>query len=291
MPDNDDTNVELMTPYFPSYSATAPPDIFDIRTSAIFGGSNPVLQPREEWPRCSVCDAHLIPVLQINVSSLGTPSEFRERIAVQPPPGQHVILQIFVCAEDEEASCFSKSIIGGGGEGGFLVRVVRLAPGTANTAAVHAARAEMGEDKFFIEQRVITRWVAGNPEMLHEAVSDEEYNEEIYQAHEPALGLKLLGYPVQGKFLCPSIERCPRYRTHKTSNTDGGDDTDSQVGEGGNPGPLHADLYSSGTPLRCLVQLINYEDENTPLNVIGNTWISQCEMHPDVIGMIIGGDW
>lgn len=199
MPDNDDTNVELRTPYFPRYSTIAPPDIFDIRTSAIFGGSNPALQPDEEWPRCSRCAAHLIPFFQINVSSLGTPSEFRERIAVvQPHPGQHVILQVFVCAEDEGASCFSQSIIGGGGKGGFLVRVIRLAPGTADTAAVHAARVEMSADKFFIEQRVITRWVAGNPEMLHEAASYEEYNEEMYQAHEPALGLKLLGYPVHG---------------------------------------------------------------------------------------------
>ena len=204
-----DTNdLDLRTPYFPIYSTTAPADILSPDISAIVGGSSPILLPHEEWPRCSKCEEqeYLIPLIHINVSSPQTPSEFRQKVGVRPQPGHSVILQVLVCAEDESAVCFDESVVSGGGGDdepfpSFLLRVLQLSPESINAAAVHAARAEMDGEKFFIEQRVIVGWTAGNPEMPHEA-ANFDYDEEAYQAHEPAMGLKLLGYPVQGRNQC-----------------------------------------------------------------------------------------
>ena len=200
---------ELLTPYFPVYSPSAEPSaphILDPSISAILGGANPVLLPGEAWPRCAICGSHLVPYIQINVSSPQTPSEFRQKVGVRPQPGHSVILQVLVCAEDESAVCFDESVVSGGGGDdepfpAFLLRVLQLSPESINAAAVHAARAEMDVEKFFIEQRVIVGWTAGNPEMPHEA-ANFDYDEEAYQAHEPAMGLKLLGYPVQGRKQC-----------------------------------------------------------------------------------------
>ncbi|KAI0751184.1 hypothetical protein C8Q80DRAFT_557253 [Daedaleopsis nitida] len=277
----------LITPYFPIYSTTAPADILNSSISAVLGGSNPALQPDEEWPRCSICEEHLIPYLQVNVSSPQTPSEFRQRVSVRPKPGHSVILQVFICADDESATCFQESIVSGGGEGdrpAFLVRVVQIAPDAVNSAAVQATRGEMDEEKFFVEQRVITAWAAGNPEMAHEE-GNYGYDEELYERHAPADGLKLLGYPVQGKFFSSYHESCPRVR--------GGDDNAAQNDDGGDveaAALLHeAEAYG---PWRCLLQLgTSTEDENAPLCVVGNTWINQCEHHPDVLSMTIGGNW
>ena len=119
-----------------------------------------------------------------------------------------VVLQIFVCAEDENAECFQECIVSGGGAddspASWLVRVVQLAPGAVqDPAAIAAARAELGEEQFFIDQRVITGWAAGRPEMMHED-ANYDFDEELYEDHQPASGLKLLGFPVQGRIFAAS---------------------------------------------------------------------------------------
>ena len=55
----DDHNMALLTPYFPVYATSAPPDLIlsalDRRVSAILGGAHAVLAPGEPWPFCREC--------------------------------------------------------------------------------------------------------------------------------------------------------------------------------------------------------------------------------------------
>ena len=191
---------ELATPYFPIYAETADrasASVLADGVSAIFGGSQPALRPGADWPRCGVCDEPLIPYVQINVSSPHTPSEFRQAVAVRPgEPGHSVVLEVLVCAADEGAVCFQDCVVSGGAESpAWLVRVVQLE--RVDAAQGEAARAEMGEDKFFLPLKVISGWAAGRPEMVHEA-ANYDYDEELYAGHAPKAGLKLLGFPIQG---------------------------------------------------------------------------------------------
>ncbi|KAI0694402.1 hypothetical protein C8T65DRAFT_744405 [Cerioporus squamosus] len=263
---------DLVTPYFPVYSTSAEPatpHILDPSISAILGGANPVLLPGEAWPRCGVCDSHLIPYIQVNVSSPQTPSEFRQKVAVRPETGHSVLLQVFVCAEDENAVCFQEAIVGAD-DSACLVRVVQVASSSANDDALSAARAEMGEDKFFVRERVITGWSAGRPEMVD--ATDDSVDEELRVNHAPAPGLKLLGSPVRdGDNYSTAREGC-------TGPSAGGEDGDDVAEE---------EHYE----WRCLLQLGTSTEEGAPLCVVGNTWINQCVRHPDVLAMVIGGDW
>ncbi len=201
---------DLVTPYFPVYSTPAEAatiHILDPTISAIFGGANPVLLPGEAWPRCGVCDSHLIPYIQINVSSPQTPSEFRQKVSVRPEAGHSVLLQVFVCAEDENAVCFQEAIVGAD-DSVCLVRIVQITSPSTNDDAQQAARAEMGEDRFFVQERVITGWTAGRPEVA-DATDDDGGDEELRINHAPAPGLKLLGSPVRGTLTNISSPRIP----------------------------------------------------------------------------------
>ncbi|KAI0711036.1 hypothetical protein C8T65DRAFT_695484 [Cerioporus squamosus] len=247
--------LDLLSPYFPVYStAPASTNVLDPSVSAILGGSSPVLLPGEEWPRCGNCeDTILIPYIQINVTSPQTPAEFRQKVGVVAEPGHTVLLQVFICAEDEGAECFGQRLVGAYDDA-FL---------SVNTATVEATRAELAADRWFIPQRVISGWRPGNPEMLHEAVNNEiEPDDPQYLEHAPAPGLKLLGFPVQGKYYTSIIDRCPKPTEE----------------------PEH--------DVRCLLQLgTNVDMEDATVYNTGNTWIEQCTVHPDVLSMTIGGDW
>ena len=204
------SELDLIMPWFPVYSdgpATPSANILDPSVSAILGGSNPVLLRGEEWPRCGNCEDNiLIPYIQINVSSPRTPAELREKVGVDPEPGNIILLQVFICAEDENADCFGQQLVAAY-DNAFLVRVIQVSPGAVNTAAVAATRAALDEDRFFIPQRVISGWTPGNPEMLHEAVNfDIACDDPQYLDHEPASGLKLLGQPVQGASVVLAID-------------------------------------------------------------------------------------
>ncbi|RDX55354.1 hypothetical protein OH76DRAFT_1396737 [Lentinus brumalis] len=262
---------DLVTPYFPVYSTPAEAatiHILDPTISAIFGGANPVLLPGEAWPRCGVCDSHLIPYIQINVSSPQTPSEFRQKVSVRPEAGHSVLLQVFVCAEDENAVCFQEAIVGAD-DSACLVRIVQITSPSTNDDAQQAARAEMGEDRFFVQERVITGWTAGRPEVA-DATDDDGGDEELRINHAPAPGLKLLGSPVlDGDNYSTAREGC----TGPSAN--GGADVVEEE---------HYDW-------RCLLQLGTSTEEGAPLCVVGNTWINQCIRHPEVLAMVIGGDW
>ncbi|RPD67388.1 hypothetical protein L226DRAFT_529739 [Lentinus tigrinus ALCF2SS1-7] len=258
-----ETALDLVMPYFPVFPKNpASTDVLDPSVSAILGGSNPILLPGEEWPRCGNCEDNiLIPYIQINVSSPQTPEEFRQKVGVEAKPGHTVLLQVFICAEDGTAECFEQRLVGAYDDA-FLLRVIQIPPDSANTAAVEATRAELDEDRFFIAPRVISGWTPGNPELLHEAVNNEiEPDDPQYLEHAPAPGLKLLGQPVQGKYYTSILDQCPK--------------------------PV---LREQDHNTRCLLQL-GTDSEDGPVFTTGNTWIEQCTVHPEVLSMTIGGDW
>ena len=201
-------SLDLVTPYFPVYapferSGATPSDILDHTISAILGGNSPVLEPGEEWPRCARCAAHLIPFIQINVSESchQTPEEFRNKLAAESHPGQGrtstTVFQVLVCAEDESVACFDETVVSDPEGGAWRIRVLH-AP-TVDTDAIEKMRSDMSPDKFFIGERVIARWTPGRPEVEHKEVN-WELDEELYEQHKPAWGLKLLGWPVRGEW-------------------------------------------------------------------------------------------
>ena len=86
----------------------------------------------------------------------------------------------------------------------FAGREVRLGRVVADPASYESVRTELEESEEItvIPERVIAGWTAGRPETEH----DEGYlykpeEEKYYEEHEPAEGLKLLGYPIRGQ--CP----------------------------------------------------------------------------------------
>ena len=85
----------------------------------------------------------------------------------------------------------------------WLIRVLEVS--TANSKAVEEMRDGMGPDVPFISERVITHWTAGRPEVEHDEVN-WHVEKELYEQHEPAWGLKLLGWPIRGA-LHPSCVR------------------------------------------------------------------------------------
>ena len=193
------SEIDLIMPYFPvfleSHSST---NVLDPSVSAIFGGSNPVLLPDEEWPRCGRCKDILIPYIEINVSSPHTPDQFRQKVGIKAEPGHSVLLQVFICADDEGAYCFRMQLTVNNDEA-LLVRVIQVAPGLENTGAVEAAHAQLDADRYLIARRVVSGWTPGNPEMEHEVFNRHFTHDDLqYLDHEPAHGLKLLGYPVLG---------------------------------------------------------------------------------------------
>ena len=192
--------LQLVMPYFPTYTDNpVSTNVLDPSVSAILGGSNPILLPNEEWPRCGQCEDNiLIPYIQINVSSPHTPLEFRQKVAVEAQPGHIVLLQVFICANYGCADCFEMRLVGAYDDV-FLVRVIQVTPESVNTATVDETRSQLNANTFFVRQRVISGWKPGDPEVPHEEVNPHlAYDDPQYLDHEPAHGLKLLGYPILG---------------------------------------------------------------------------------------------
>ncbi|KAM5542371.1 hypothetical protein V8D89_003830 [Ganoderma adspersum] len=265
-------SLDLVTPYFPVYApferrGATPSEILDHTISAILGGNSPILEPGEEWPRCAQCDSHLIPYIQINVSCHHTPEEFRNKLAAELHPGQAMVFQVLVCAEDESVACFDETVVSDPEGGAWHVRVLH-AP-TVDTDAVEKMRSDMSPDKFFINERVLTHWTPGRSEVEHKEVN-WEIDEELYEQHKPTWGLKLLGWPVRGKY----------YTSHEECSVAQADET------------AHSDW-------RCLIQLGTGEPYSpemseaspVPLESVGNTFINQCVQHPGEFAMSISGDW
>ncbi|KAH9850460.1 hypothetical protein C2E23DRAFT_869922 [Lenzites betulinus] len=267
----------LLTAYFPEYTEdTAHPlrALLAGTVSAIRGGSHPYLAPGEDWPRCQRCAHPLIPYLQINLASETTPTQFREHVHAAAPAGEGAgeLWQLFVCAAETNAGfCFEawtmQQAEGDGDGEPWLLRTVRVDPASANAEdegedeAHEAVRATLADADEILPEQVIAAWMAGREETV-DVESYWDYPEGFYEEHEPAEGLKLLGYPVLGKYYYSArdIDQC-------------------KVGDDG----PHFDW-------RCLVQLGTREEDN-PFFTTGNIFIDQCERHPQVLDAVVAGTW
>lgn len=194
----------LRTAYIPTYAEPGTPAaLLDRSTSAVLGGSTPALRPGEPWPRCAECDKPLVPYIQINLSSPHTPAAFRDRFPGLADGGKDdgrtPIFQVLVCAEDENAECLQDNVVSNPEGGAWLIRVVHVTE--EDLAAVENARKEIGEDRFFVVERVISGWAEGMQEVEHCEVN-WGLEDDIYERHAPAEGLKLLGWPVRGMTSC-----------------------------------------------------------------------------------------
>ncbi|KAI0641664.1 hypothetical protein C8Q79DRAFT_1003548 [Trametes meyenii] len=268
--------VPLLTPYLPEYLEEDSED--GLRTlltgsiSAVRGGSCPYLRPGEAWPRCKTCRHHHVPYLQVNASSPGTPEEFCQRITTLIAENEGAraptLFQIFVCAvETDNGTCFEGWVNCVEEGESWLVRTVQVdadANGIEESPTREGVRAALGEEGIFLPEQTIVRWMPGNPETEYEAAnSDDEFDEELYGEHEPVAGLKLLGYPICGKYY----------------NSPGCTDTFCVEGDSG-----------PHFKWQCLVQLGTQEEENS-LYTTGNIYLNQCELHPNVLEAVCSGDW
>ncbi|KAI0357207.1 hypothetical protein OH77DRAFT_1399680, partial [Trametes cingulata] len=267
--------IPLITPYLPRYSDETEDSLRALVSgdvSAVFGGSTPYLRADEEWPRCKQCQHTLIPYIQISLSSGKTPQAFRERIPPLQTDGA-TLFQLFICAAESDLgdSCFEHWVVQYSDEhvnDSWLIRRIHVDGGDAGLASPEAEHeasnaARRGPAP---PERVILEWTAGTPETAHLEEDSGDFDDEYYAAHEPAQGLKLLGYPERGKFYCTS--------------------TDSGECTAGDAGP-HCDW-------RCLIQLGTQDEDNSVCRrfyTIGNMYVDQCSLHPEVFQAVSSGTW
>ncbi|KAI8974269.1 hypothetical protein BD414DRAFT_539859 [Trametes punicea] len=282
-----------LTPYLPLYADGVQDGsraLLDGSISAVVGGSLPLLKVDEDWPRCKTCDSHLVPYLQISVSCPHTPKEFRHYVRPLQPEGT-TLFQIFVCATvTDDGTCFEGWVNCVTEGESWLVRTVHFAVDghdLADPASHDSIRSALEEDEdvLVVPERVISRWTPGKPEAFFEETptgDDEEDDDdaEDYQdedededdsaregrQHLPVKGLKLLGYPVQGKYYNSSSEECEACEASGASN----DVTHNKW---------------------CMLVQLGTQEEDNPLYTTGNIFLQQCTMHPNVFEAVCSGNW
>ncbi|CDO71895.1 hypothetical protein BN946_scf184940.g42 [Trametes cinnabarina] len=286
-----------LTPYFPEYSQDVTDSrraLLDGSISAIVGGRSPLLKAKEEWPRCKTpeCNHYLVPYIQISLSSTRTPEEFRQYLSPIDAEGT-TLFQLFVCAKVTNGGTCFEEWTGCHMEGeSWLVRKVHFAADgrdVEDDAHYNDVRAAMeteddGEEEVIdIPEQVVSTWKAGPFERdvedlwcssdeeeegdgVHESEGGDEENEDPRAGgvHNPHKTLKLLGYPLTGKY-------------YSTTSPNGMGNCES-----GNGGP-HCNW-------RCLIQLGTRVDDN-PMYSAGNIFLNQCIQHPDSFESAISGTW
>ncbi|KDQ55140.1 hypothetical protein JAAARDRAFT_208880, partial [Jaapia argillacea MUCL 33604] len=99
--------------------------------SATLGGSDIYLSPEEEWPICPACNHFLIPIIQINLSSPGTPQQLRDCVLqhnqqkIAHGRAGESFLQFFACPNPEGGNnfdCFGDAL-GQDGSPSWVLRV------------------------------------------------------------------------------------------------------------------------------------------------------------------------
>lgn len=209
--------LELTTPYLPEFSDTPSTDEPSKLTSllagdfsALLGGTHAMLQEDEEWPHCKMCGRPLVPYLHINATTAHTPAEFRAHLDHPPPhPDATTLFQVFICTgPGRNGSCLEDWTSGAHPGEAMRARLVHC--GSQTTVRTIENPEALAGARGVIPQRVISEWTPGNPEVPHFEMLDlmdgVEYDEDFYDAHEPAGGLKLLGNAVLGGCLCARCE-------------------------------------------------------------------------------------
>ncbi|EIW53018.1 uncharacterized protein TRAVEDRAFT_67328 [Trametes versicolor FP-101664 SS1] len=258
--------LELTTPYFPEFSdlpsTDEPSNLASLLAgvfSALLGGAHAMLQEDEEWPHCKMCGRPLVPYLQINATTAHTPAEFRAHLDCPPSRTDAATLfQVFICTgPGRNGSCLEDWTSGAHPGVAMRARLVHCGSQTA-VRPIETPEALAGA-RGVLPQRVISEWTPGNPEVPHFEMLDMmdggEYDEDFYDAHEPAGGLKLLGNAVLGK-----VQNFP--------------DTNGRPPHGEAEGYL---CY------RSLVQLGTDDGDMSDYTfvTVGNVFVLQCKTHPD----------
>ncbi|GLB44781.1 hypothetical protein LshimejAT787_1801180 [Lyophyllum shimeji] len=249
---------------------------------AILGGEFLLLYETEDWPLCPACQGPLVPILHLPLFAERHPPEFIDLFSGNEKSAQNLTLQFLACSDTE---CFETTTIQD--DCAWLLRtvsasasdVVWVGPGDFSPLGgrasdldanmqdwkdVHLRLAE-GEDSgnLFKPLYILTGWREGKLEMVHAEDHTDlpDVSDYLYNEHEPVEGVKLLGYPVKGKFKCGSWGNgCPR------------DEEDCKW--------------------RCIIQLGSLHDQEFDLlDTSGNCWIMHCEKHPDQFAVGLSGDW
>ncbi|KAF7300301.1 hypothetical protein HMN09_00913300 [Mycena chlorophos] len=282
-PSSDDDDDDVENPSYPCFlpvyaalnsESSRPLSLALAENSMLIGGTSMYLAPDEPWPLCATCTAPLVSLLQLNASSSHTPAAFRAHIPDldAPESTKMTLLQLFVCSQ-EDGDCFAESLGYATETRSWLLRFVHIRKARAEEprpqdADIIARLAEPGTGTGFLPARFVTQWTQGKTESFKyfeglEADDDED--------DRLTPGLKLLGVPERGKFWC-SEEYCT------------GGDSNSHAG---------VDHFS----WRSLIQLgdryCEWEEDNALgcLDWLGNVWIEQCKVHPEVLTLTMSGDW
>ncbi|KAJ7216347.1 hypothetical protein GGX14DRAFT_441258 [Mycena pura] len=211
----------LRRSFLPVYAS---PDVTDLDThSMIIGGSATYLNPYEVWPTCATCAHHLVPLVQLNVSSKSTPDAFRALIPSPVPDGgtHATLVQLFVCPQHD---CYDTSATHSTDTRSWVVRIASvpapLVPPSGAQIDAAIARIKDGTGTGFLRARIVATWTAGKEETLHcELQWGQDDSDAFYAEHAPEPGLKLLGNSVRGEYFC-SDDECPKEGRHEHPKDD-----------------------------------------------------------------------
>ncbi|KAF8071617.1 hypothetical protein FPV67DRAFT_1411861 [Lyophyllum atratum] len=253
-----ESEIILRKAYTPVVSSGAS---LDFEVAAILGGDALYLHEDEDWPICPTCENPLIPILHLPLIA-NHPPEFLALFEAHEERSKSN-LQFLICSD---SSCFEQTVVQG--DCAWLMRTVSplaadtvcVGPREQNWLNVHS---QLAEEELFKPIHVVTGWTEAKLEMVHEEDRPfvPDVSEDFYNEHEPAGGVKLLGYPTKGKFKC---------------------------GDWGNGCPINED----GCKWRCIIQLGSQENEAFDLlDTSENCWIMQCEKHPEQRAFGLSGDW
>ncbi|KAJ7123306.1 hypothetical protein C8R43DRAFT_933110 [Mycena crocata] len=235
--------------------------------SMIIGGSVMYLKPDEPWPTCNTCQRSLVPLVQINVSSESTPEAFRSCFpsAVAPGGPLATMLQLFICPDSEEG-CFEESSRDVT-DPSWLVRIATVPLSADSDANNHVAEGRPGAESDsedgpgFLAAHIVEGWQAGIEETILSRKElaknwgvSKDRAKELYAAHRPREGWKLLGHSVWWE--------------------DDRGEVDCFQGGDGHDHPSW----------RELIQIGEFE-----LVMLYNVWIAQCIHHPECVTLMSSG--
>lgn len=167
--------------------------------SMLIGGSTMYLSPDEAWPTCETCSEPLVSLVQMNVSSKGTPDAFRALIPSVAPAESSLatMVQLFVCRDRD---CYEQATMDMYARS-WTVRLatVPLVPPPSHAPHLVEARTQIEDGEGFLPAQLVETWTAGKDETWHWERMMGDASDEFYALHEPEKGMKLLGHSVRGR--------------------------------------------------------------------------------------------
>ncbi|KAI8968687.1 hypothetical protein BD414DRAFT_541342 [Trametes punicea] len=198
-----------------------------------------------------------------------TPKEFRHYVRPLQPEGT-TLFQIFVCATvTDDGTCFEGWVNCVTEGESWLVRTVHFAwtdmisPIQRRTILSEVRSRKM---RTFSDAHGDDEEDDDDAEDYQDEDEDEDDSAREGRQHLPVKGLKLLGYPVQGKYYNSSSEECEACEASGASN----DVTHNKW---------------------CMLVQLGTQEEDNPLYTTGNIFLQQCTMHPNVFEAVCSGNW